>query len=275
MKTAAHITRQLTLSLCLCGSAAMTLAAPPATTTVEHPCAATLDYAQILRSADGESLSFRSTSRCAGGLYVQDLRRHAPASAPLIPLVKGWWLTDFVAARWVDKAARVAQVRARYITGAGPNGARPFNVEVTLRWRDGTWHADEAQIREADFDLPTHLGDTLIQAATAEQFENLTLATPDRPSASSVDFSRQRVIAMEVARTHGAMRITAPRAVLKDGAYHLGYDIGDNGFHIGTTNVSIGWLWYTLPRDGRPVQRMARCAPGRQDNAENAPKDCI
>ncbi|TVO68428.1 hypothetical protein [Denitromonas ohlonensis] len=268
MKYTAHITRRLALSLCLCGAASMAFAEPAASTAAEHPCAEKLDYAQSLRSADGESLAFRSTSRCAGGLFVQDVRRHAPAAAPLIPLVKGWWLNDFVVARWVDEATRVAQVRARYITGAGPSGAQPFNVEVTLRWRDGAWQADEPQIREAGFDLPTQLGDMLTEAATAEQFENLPLAGPDRPLASSVDFTRQRVIVMHVARTHGAMRFTAPRAVLKDGAYHLGYDIGD-------TNVTLTWLWYIVPNDGRPVQRMARCARSRKAAPDTAPKSCI
>jgi len=248
----------ITLRFTLCLSLLAALAPLPAGAADRAPsCQATADraltYFQSLRDAQGRVIQVVGDHRCAGGPYL--LAASAPAtdaSAPLVKLVPGWWLHEFVSARWLDAARTALQVRARYVTGVGPSGAEPFAVQVIARRVGERWQVAEPERVEAGFDLPTRQADGLIRIESVEQHRNLNIAVPGLPGEAEVDFALERLVIKSRFFGSATERITGTWVRAEDGGYRVGFDTDSP--RVGVAMPKVVMLWWRVPNDGKPVR---------------------
>ena len=208
-----------------------------------------------LRHAQGAQQVAVTTHKCNGGLYFR------ADSADWI-LHEGWWLQELVSMRWA--ADGVIQVRARFYTGAGPDGVKPFAAELTIaRVADG-WAIDGPNLRAQPFDIATtHQIDGFdtpaIQVLNAEQEENLRISQAVMPV--TVDYSAQRLYLLPLRLTSGSIRVRDLAVTQQDDHYavHWRLDVP----RIGTMDMNPSTVFVVLPKDGLPLRRAPEgAAPG-------------
>lgn len=96
------------------------------------------------------------TKRCPGGIYLQNT--HGDSLNPGKPFTAvgyGWWLMEVVSLGWQVEDQNTFTIGARYITGVGPSGMRPFDVEIDITISTDGWFVSE----------PKHIADAFDRAA--------------------------------------------------------------------------------------------------------------
>jgi len=87
------------------------------------------------------------THPCSGGIYlVVNAPDAAPSLEHSLPLLQGWWLHEFVDARWTG--ADSIEICGRFITGIGPSGATPFAAVIRARRGGKRWDVDEPTLAD-------------------------------------------------------------------------------------------------------------------------------
>ncbi len=184
------------------------------------------------------------THRCSGGLYVRVSEREIHV------LHEGWWLQELVAVRWLDE--NTLRLRATFITGAGPDGTRPFGAEIQLARSVGGWRASEPVLAGAPFERP--------EAVRISGFEGRALLLSSRaaldnsrldPHWFDVDFEQQRLFVIPVMLSSGSIRIEKIQVTDGSDRYYLHWDT--NRPRIGTMDMNPSLVWVALPRDGKSL----------------------
>lgn len=187
------------------------------------------------------------THRCNGGLYFKT----SDLAAPHI-VHEGWWLHEYIASVWLD--TQKLSIRARFYTGVGPDGTRPFDADIHLRHTAGGWSVDEPHLRTVQFARAKHAQlEGLHRKAyfinNLEAWHNTRLSR--ELSDLKVNFEDQRLILVPLMLSSGSKRVENVRILSGASRYAISWQI--NTPSIGTMDMNPTLIWVVLPNDGRPL----------------------
>lgn len=193
--------------------------------------------------------------RCPGGLFLQQSEKFwLDTDKPFTPIGFGWWLTELASVSWQDTAKTLLKVRATYLTGIGPTGNQPFNVEINITENESSWVASEPIHHDRPFERPTRLNNGMLSVESTEQLEILGIDRQHKDQAIfyTIDFTQQRLIVKPVTMTSGSMRISEVFVYQLNHTYFLGHRI--SAPPIGTTDMKYTSLWYLLPKNNYAIK---------------------
>lgn len=210
-----------------------------------YPCVSeTQDELRLLHQAHHEAVDTINlyTHPCTGGLYLVE-----PNKAPevLNVLWEGWWLQGLYRPQWIESDnGRVLELTGRFITGAGPTGAQPFDARFRITQSDSGWRVTEPQVDIPQPQGPQELnclGRTLFVVREQAELDYLNLS--NEPWA--VEFGAERLVLVN-ADVH-----TSTDAIVRtDGSrYFLQERKHPDAFSISTTFTRPGLLWMVVPKD--------------------------
>jgi hypothetical protein len=180
--------------------------------------------------------------RCDGGLYLLHLQR----DESLLKINASWWLEslDSVALEPDGKSLRVS---ARFITGIGPTGTVPFNVEFRItRSAAGQWQSEQLPI---DNNAPLELQPGVLEIANLAQLNAARLKYRHAPISLRPNFADRRLVLKSLWLTSGSAEVTDIRVHRNDRGYFITYNV--EAPRIGTTDMKHVVLHVELPKDHR------------------------
>lgn len=193
---------------------------------------------------------------CTGGLYLLDSPTGSDtglAAGTVAPVVQGWFFQDSLKTERLSEDA--VEVSARFLTGVGPKGYRPFNAVVRMNRVDGLWQVDEPEHRKGAVRgngssrvvfLPR-----LHTVQSQKELDQLSFCRGQKSVAFDVDFSSERLLLRTVHLKSGMIQLADPQAFEGPDGLWLRYT--HTSPDVVSYDIKQTIVWYVLPKNDKPL----------------------
>lgn len=248
-------------SLILIASARADTATAPVANDIERPSSVVVDCVlenpskgRLLSIIDNRLSVF--SHPCSGGLYLLDSPKGSDAglgAGTVAPVVQGWFFQDSLKTRKLsDDAIRVS---ARFLTGVGPKGYRPFHAVVVVKRVNGQWQVSEPQHRKDDVSATGSSKTVFLTRAhtvqSQQELDRLSFCRGQKPVDFDVDFSFERLFLATVYLNSGKIRLLDPQAFEGPDGLWLRYTHTSPDIVSRDTKQTI--VWYVLPKNEKSL----------------------
>ena len=248
-------------SLLLIGSAWADTGSDPGASDTERPSSVVVDCVldnpskgRLLSIIDDRLSVF--SHPCSGGLYLLDAPTGSDAglgSGTVVPVVQGWFFQDSLKTERLSEDA--VKVAARFLTGVGPMGYRPFHAVVVVKRVDGRWQVGEPEHRKGDVRGDGSSKNVFLSRAHAVQsqkeLDRLSFCRGQKSVDFDVDFSSERLLLTTVLLSSGMIQLVDPLAFEGPDGIWLRYT--HTSPDVVTYDTKQAIVWYVLPKNEKPL----------------------
>ncbi len=195
------------------------------------------------------------THPCSGGLYLVDKTLNPSGQLDkAVPVIQGWWLHSF---NNVIQKNNELIVLAKFVTGVGPVGSRPFYARVMLQKKENSWLVGEpSHGKRAKPNKHRFITKKLYEVTSQQALEQLDPEISKEIENIDIDFATHRLVLNWVRLKSSKIWIDAVFVSKNADSYQLQFTT--QAPSIVTKDLKTSLIWLVLPKDDLPVEMYNR-----------------